>query len=275
MSSIRQGDTGHDVQQAQIALNRAKGATVLQPDGIFGPKSRATFRKWQKQNNLIADGIVGPKTWSSLRPYLKDINAQARAILSAYIKTRNNANAWALATQDKQLAATIYQLDGELATVLGATFYEGKNQATRLQGQAIEAGLPVRALFIIAKQALKKVNPANARKVIAQVRRMAATLKKAVTSWTKKQKNVTKNYSGKGITKGGNKVEATIRGNAVVQGGKMVRLLGRVATWAGAGLGIAAAAAVQTVPHLASAAASGMGILAAIVVAALAWKRSK
>jgi peptidoglycan hydrolase-like protein with peptidoglycan-binding domain len=35
-------------------------------DGMFGPKTEGSVKKFQGISNLKADGIVGPKTWSSL-----------------------------------------------------------------------------------------------------------------------------------------------------------------------------------------------------------------
>lgn len=35
-------------------------------DGIFGPKTEAVLRQFQRENGLVADGIVGPKTWKVL-----------------------------------------------------------------------------------------------------------------------------------------------------------------------------------------------------------------
>lgn len=32
-------------------------------DGIFGPKTEAVVRQFQRENGLVPDGIVGPKTW--------------------------------------------------------------------------------------------------------------------------------------------------------------------------------------------------------------------
>ena len=38
----------------------------LKVDGIFGPKTEAAVKEYQKSNDLVADGIVGPKTWNML-----------------------------------------------------------------------------------------------------------------------------------------------------------------------------------------------------------------
>jgi peptidoglycan hydrolase-like protein with peptidoglycan-binding domain len=60
----RQGDEQHPVQTLQYLLcERGYGVTV---DGIFGPKTDAAVRAFQRQKGLAVDGIAGPNTWSAL-----------------------------------------------------------------------------------------------------------------------------------------------------------------------------------------------------------------
>ena len=37
-------------------------------DGIYGPRTKAAVRAWQKKNELVVDGVVGPDTWASMFP---------------------------------------------------------------------------------------------------------------------------------------------------------------------------------------------------------------
>jgi peptidoglycan hydrolase-like protein with peptidoglycan-binding domain len=62
--TIMRGDVGADVKLCQQRLN-LKGAK-LDVDGLFGPKTDAAVRDFQKKNKLTVDGIVGPKTWAVL-----------------------------------------------------------------------------------------------------------------------------------------------------------------------------------------------------------------
>lgn len=61
---VQQGDQQHPVQTVQYLL-RAHGKTVT-VDGIFGPKTDAAVRAFQKDKHLTQDGDVGPNTWSAL-----------------------------------------------------------------------------------------------------------------------------------------------------------------------------------------------------------------
>jgi Putative peptidoglycan binding domain/N-acetylmuramoyl-L-alanine amidase len=57
---IRRGNRGNDVKLVQRRL----GGLVV--DGIFGPRTEAAVKRFQKVNKLAIDGIVGPRTWAKL-----------------------------------------------------------------------------------------------------------------------------------------------------------------------------------------------------------------
>ena len=65
---MRQGSTGPNVVVLQVALNRIAQSYPAIPkiasvDGIFGPRTEATVRSFQRIFGLTPDGIVGPATW--------------------------------------------------------------------------------------------------------------------------------------------------------------------------------------------------------------------
>lgn len=62
--TVSYGSTGDAVRQLQSALN--KKGYALDVDGIFGTKTRAAVRDYQKKNNLLLDGIAGQETWGHL-----------------------------------------------------------------------------------------------------------------------------------------------------------------------------------------------------------------
>ncbi|MBW4584469.1 peptidoglycan-binding protein [Aetokthonos hydrillicola Thurmond2011] len=61
---LRPGSTGEDVKHLQHDLNIY--GYHLAVDGIFGPKTEAAVKDFQKSHGLVVDGIVGPKTWAAL-----------------------------------------------------------------------------------------------------------------------------------------------------------------------------------------------------------------
>ena len=62
---VAYGSQGSAVKQLQNELNK-RGYT-LDEDGIFGKKTRAAVRDYQKKNGLtMVDGIAGNETWGSL-----------------------------------------------------------------------------------------------------------------------------------------------------------------------------------------------------------------
>ena len=68
---LRRGSTGPNVVTIQVALNRIAQnypaiPKIQEIDGIFGPRTEATVRKFQEVFNLTPDGIVGQATWYAI-----------------------------------------------------------------------------------------------------------------------------------------------------------------------------------------------------------------
>ena len=81
---VAYGSQGSAVRQLQNELN--KRGYSLDQDGIFGKKTRAAVRDYQKKNGLtMVDGIAGDETWGSLlsAPTAAEQAAQAAAAAEA------------------------------------------------------------------------------------------------------------------------------------------------------------------------------------------------
>ena len=65
MTTVKRGGKGEDVRTVQRLLN-AKGFSCGAVDGIFGVKTEAAVKAFQRAKGLAVDGIVGAKTWSAL-----------------------------------------------------------------------------------------------------------------------------------------------------------------------------------------------------------------
>ncbi len=68
---VREGDFGPNVTVIQVSLNRISQNYPAIPkiypvDGIFGPSTLASVRKFQQIFSLAVDGIVGKATWYKL-----------------------------------------------------------------------------------------------------------------------------------------------------------------------------------------------------------------
>ena len=70
MALLRKGSRGADVKELQQNLN-SLGYNVGTADGIFGLKTEAGVKAFQKANGLAVDGIAGPKTLSKIEELLK------------------------------------------------------------------------------------------------------------------------------------------------------------------------------------------------------------
>jgi hypothetical protein len=68
--TLRRGDQGEAVAHLQTALN-SLGFNCGKVDGIFGAKTEAAVKAFQKRYGLKVDGIVGYQTWSKINALLK------------------------------------------------------------------------------------------------------------------------------------------------------------------------------------------------------------
>ena len=66
MANLKYGSTGNDVKKLQQALYDAGYTDVGKADGVFGQKTLAAVKAYQKDNNLAVDGIAGNLTQGSL-----------------------------------------------------------------------------------------------------------------------------------------------------------------------------------------------------------------
>jgi peptidoglycan hydrolase-like protein with peptidoglycan-binding domain len=66
--TLRYGSRGPDVVELQTRLNLSQPTALapLVPDGVFGAKTLARVKEFQRNNGLGVDGIVGPQTWGKL-----------------------------------------------------------------------------------------------------------------------------------------------------------------------------------------------------------------
>lgn len=69
--TLRTGSRGHYVIDLQGRLNvflilSSAPGPLLVVDGVFGSRTAAAVRAFQRNRGLTADGVVGPQTWSAL-----------------------------------------------------------------------------------------------------------------------------------------------------------------------------------------------------------------
>jgi HK97 family phage prohead protease len=85
---VGQGETGKRVSDLQSRLNALGAKPPLKVDGIFGPKTLAAVKAFQRSHGLKVDGLVGPKTTAALRT-----RTTAKAPVKAPVKAKAAAHA--------------------------------------------------------------------------------------------------------------------------------------------------------------------------------------
>ncbi|GAA3380933.1 hypothetical protein GCM10020367_70640 [Streptomyces sannanensis] len=85
--TVRPGSRGHAVTAAQQLLT-ARGHAA-KADGVFGSRTAAAVKAFQRQHHLIPDGAVGPDTWNALVNGLASTTPAPRGYVLKFIKNWN------------------------------------------------------------------------------------------------------------------------------------------------------------------------------------------
>ena len=76
---LREGMSGAHVKTLQAQLNRISGSYYIPPilpvDGIFGPATTESVKRFQQTFNLTPDGIVGKATWYKIQQIYAAVRA--------------------------------------------------------------------------------------------------------------------------------------------------------------------------------------------------------
>lgn len=70
-TASRPVEPDYDVAWVQEALNHVGASPKLKIDGIYGAKTRAAVKAFQKEAKLFVDGIAGPMTVAALKVRLE------------------------------------------------------------------------------------------------------------------------------------------------------------------------------------------------------------
>jgi peptidoglycan hydrolase-like protein with peptidoglycan-binding domain/uncharacterized protein YdeI (BOF family) len=136
-SILRYGSKGEAVKTLQTTLNN--NGAKLKVDGIFGVKTLAAVKEFQKKNGLKVDGLVGPKTFEKLYPApvvttpetpVTPVTEVPDVVTTASIVNDNAAFEAALGKNGKWIICTLKDLTFDKPLVLEGQFLNGKTSAT-------------------------------------------------------------------------------------------------------------------------------------------------
>lgn len=86
---VSYGSKGSDVTELQKLLN--KNGYGLDEDGIYGSKTQAAVKDFQKKNKLAVDGIVGKETWGKITGFKPTPEYSTMGTASGVAQTTSDA----------------------------------------------------------------------------------------------------------------------------------------------------------------------------------------
>ncbi|WP_171180116.1 peptidoglycan-binding protein [Ruegeria sp. HKCCD8929] len=183
MKKLKKGTKGSDVKALQTALNKTPPKAKLKIDGIFGDKTEAAVKAFQKAKRLKQDGIAGEKTQAALGigkrkdksiewPW-PDIEQTIGAGAKIYGKQIDIVNA-ALRMAGKVKTAEMAALEKRLLAAL--------KELTRLYRAQDK---PARAVVVLERSFLKakQSNPSACAGIVKKAKKLAeASVKATIAS---------------------------------------------------------------------------------------------
>ncbi len=151
MKTLRLGSVGPDVEAAQLALTRAGFPAAV--DGIYGARTAAAARDFQRASSLEPDGIVGKATWRRLTDYLRGYVLYTVKNGDTYYKLaeRYGTSAGMIETANPQLEAERLPVGAQLVIPLGFSLVpENVRFTSELTGFICE-GLRARYPFVASR----------------------------------------------------------------------------------------------------------------------------
>lgn len=162
------GSTGPDVVFLQTRLNASAPSFLLplRVDGLFGAKTLARVKEFQRNNELVPDGVVGPKTFAKLEPaeplnvgFRKCGNgdpgnlARGLSLQNAFIGGRSSSAFAITAPSGISLKALLGsgREEGIATRVFGASLQLDRifmSDATGLQGRPFTTAVPAAAVSV-------------------------------------------------------------------------------------------------------------------------------
>ncbi|MCL6286167.1 peptidoglycan-binding protein [Ruegeria sp. 2012CJ41-6] len=183
MKKLKNGSRGSDVKALQTALNKTPPKAKLKTDSIFGVKTEAAVKAFQKAKRLKQDGIAGEKTLGALglgKQKSQDIDWPWPAM------DQSIGGNYKVYAKQRRLVTASLKVAGKVKTAEMTALQKKMDAALKeLNRTFLAQDKPARAVVVLERsfQKVKRDNPSACAGIVKKAKKLADTSAEAVKAW--------------------------------------------------------------------------------------------
>ncbi|MFA3921039.1 peptidoglycan-binding domain-containing protein [Ruegeria hyattellae] len=175
MKKLKMGSKGPDVKTLQTTLNKTPPKAKLKIDGIFGVKTEAAVKAFQKAKRLKQDGIAGEKTLGALGLHKNKSQEVDWPWPEMDKSIRSNHKVYAT---HRRIVSAALKLAGKTKTAEMAALQKKMQAALKeLNHTFLAQDKPARAVVVLERafQKAKRGNPSACAGVVKKAKKLSET----------------------------------------------------------------------------------------------------
>ncbi|MDP5218770.1 peptidoglycan-binding domain-containing protein [Ruegeria sp. 2205SS24-7] len=175
MKKLKKGSKGSDVKTLQTTLNKTPPKAKLKIDGIFGVKTEAAVKAFQKAKRLKQDGIAGEKTLGALGLHKNKSQEVDWPWPEMDKSIRSNHKVYAT---HRRIVTAALKLAGKTKTAEMAALQKKMQAALKeLNRTFLAQDKPARAVVVLERafEKAKRDNPSACAGIVKKAKKLAET----------------------------------------------------------------------------------------------------